>query len=250
MADIVFSERAARFARLVKGKLGLPTGHGPGEHASRFKHLVRSGETVANVARTCLGDARLEGLVVTINRSSIVIDRHGVALVLPDTTLDMPCDDEVRIYRENYATAKVKVVESPKVAVNKRLLATIAMNVVDQITVETNNESSTTQLSDGCRVFIGNQGPIGTQFSVKLQASFHSGYVTIAAYESILVRTRRVIFKPDGSCSQLDIDLPVDVAREMAKRDFQCNWKRYYDGYFFSPATTRQQRSGSVQVIT
>ncbi len=100
---------------------------------------------------------------------------------------------------------------------NQKYLSTLAIDAVDPYTFELRDDGVITELSEACRIYSGAHGPIGTQFSVKLQASFHNGFLIIAAYESVLGRTKRITFRPDGSCAQFEVDLPSDVAVEMAK---------------------------------
>lgn len=236
----VISRRAYRFLAQIRKRLFRSrSDRSRANNANRFKHIVRPGETLDLIAKICLGDERLAGLIITINRSSIVFDGNGVAFTAPGTPLDLPALEEVRVYRENYLplsprTHKMK----PRMAVNQNFLQNIAISQIDKFTVEVKQDESTiVDLSDGCRMIISGNGPVQTQFSVKLQAAFFSGYMNIAAYESILGRTRRVIFKSDQKSSTLEIDLPTDVAVEMAKRDFHRNWKKYYDDYFLTPTT-------------
>jgi hypothetical protein len=235
----LFSRRAADFVQFVRRSLGLTQSAVP--VSGRCKHVVAQGETVEKISRMILGDERFAGLIITINRAKIIVDRRGVAFTEPGTAIELPDQEELRIYRENFLLQRRKS-SRPKVAVNKSYLDSIAIDAVEPFTFELKDDGIVTELSRACRIYTGEQGPIGTQFSVKLQAAFHNGYLTIAAYESVLGRTRRITFSPDGSCSQLDVDLPSDVAIEMAKRDFQRNWKRYYDTYFLTPASVGSYR--------
>lgn len=240
----VISRRAYRFlAKIRKRLFGSRLDKSPLQNVNRFKYTTRPGETIDRIAKICLGDERLAGLIITINRSSIVFDGNGVAVTLPGTPLDLPAMEEVRVYKENYlpslskASPRIAKVK-PRIAVNQNFLQNIEISPIDKFTVEVKQDPATiVELSEGCRMSISSVNPLQTQFSVKLQAAFFNGYMTIASYESILGQTRRVIFTSDQRSNTIEIDLPADVAVEMAKRDFHRNWKKYYDDYFLTPTT-------------
>jgi len=244
MEAVPLSRRAATFLNYVRTKLHLIPAELLERTNGRSRHNVVSGETIEKIAESYYGDARVAGLLLTINRSSVMFDERGMSSIMPNTTLILPDREEVRLYKENFLLSKNRFRRyrsKPKIAVNKEFLASVASSS-DEFTVQLEPDEHVTDLPGGCRIYAGATGPIGTQFSVKLQASFFDSYVTIAAYESTLGRTRRIIFKRDGGSSQLDIDLPSDVAIEMAKRDFRRNWQRYYDGYSYSAVSVSLEK--------
>ena len=196
MEAVTLSRRAVTFLNYVRTKLHLIPSELTERTIGRSRHDVVPGETIEKIAETYYGDARVAGLLLTINRSSVIFDERGMSSIMSGTQLILPDRDEVRLYKDNFLLSKNRsrrLRSKPKIAVNKEFLASVAVSSSDDFTLELEPDGHVTDLPGGCRIFAGASGPIGTQFSVKLQASFFEGYITIAAYESTLGRTKRII---------------------------------------------------------
>jgi len=222
------SHRASRFISYVKKRLGADESGAARWSERRTKHVVAYGETVEQIAKKRLGDEQFGALIVTLNRALISFGDDGQVIVAPGTILDLPAPAEVKVYRTNFAVG-YRPKRSAPAALAIRPDATKQMQ---KDVPEEDDGNYVVALSQACRMFVATRGPFSAQFSVKLQTAFLGSYVTIAAYESILGKTKRLLYRSDGTCRQMDIDLPATIAKEMATRDFERNWQRYYDQYF------------------
>jgi len=221
------SRRASRFVSYVKKRLGLDADSAQRWRERRTKHVVAFGETVEQIAKSRLGHEQFAGLIVTLNRGVIWMGDDRQPSVSPGTILELPAPAEVKVYRINFAVG-----ERPKRSAPARQAdLPDSTKQVPYAVPAVDDGNYVVALSPACRMFVVTRGPFAAQFSVKLQTEILGTYVTIAAYESILGKTKRLLFRCDGACRQMDIELPADVAREMAKRDFERNWQRYYDQY-------------------
>lgn len=222
------SHRASRFVSYVKKRLGLDADNAERWSERRTKHVVAFGESIAQIAKKRLGDEQFSGLIITLNRAALSVGADGQSVFLPGTVVELPAPSEVKVYRANFAVG-----ERPKRLAQPRQPngAPDSTRQVSNVVPEGDDGNFVVALSAACRMFVATRGPFAAQFSVKLQTEILGTYVTIAAYESILGKTKRLLYRADGACRQMDIDLPADIAREMAKRDFERNWQRYYDQY-------------------
>ncbi len=228
------SHRASRFVSYVKKKLGLDADNAQRWSERRTKHVVAFGETVEQIAKKRLGDEQFAGLIVTLNRAVISTGADRQPIIMPGTIVELPAPAEVKVYRANFAVG-----ERPKRSALNRQVSLLpdSTKQVPYVVPEVDDGNYVVALSPACRMFVVTRGPFAAQFSVKLQTEILGTYVTIASYESILGKTKRLLYRCDGACRQMDIELPADVAREMAKRDFERNWQRYFDQYLIQTQT-------------
>jgi hypothetical protein len=218
----------------VKKKLGLDADNAQRWSERRTKHVVAFGETVEQIAKKRLGDEQFAGLIVTLNRAVISTGADRQPIIMPGTIVELPAPAEVKVYRANFAVG-----ERPKRSALNRQVSLLpdSTKQVPYVVPEVDDGNYVVALSPACRMFVVTRGPFAAQFSVKLQTEILGTYVTIASYESILGKTKRLLYRCDGACRQMDIELPADVAREMAKRDFERNWQRYFDQYLIQTQT-------------
>lgn len=84
-------------------------------------------------------------------------------------------------------------------------------------------------LSDYCRLVV-RQEPRG--FSVMLEANMMQRWIGLASYSTSGGRTVRSIVCPFKAVEDMTVDLPIDVAFQLAREDFRRNWHLYYNAYF------------------
>jgi hypothetical protein len=233
MDGIITSHRAARFLEFILDKFSVSAIRNRRRSEDcRRKYVVCFGDTVQKVAARELGDVRFAGLVVSINRIAVKLDQHSRVAIIPGTVLELPGEEEICAYKQQFLSRNKVGPASPRMTVNREFLTHLQDTKIDTTVTEQAVDQSITQLPGGLRIVQGSNGAIGANFTVRLQAPFFASFVTIAAYESSLGRTRRIMFNPDGSSAQLNIDLPIEIVEPMAHSDFQRNWQTYYDAYF------------------
>ncbi|HEY9777138.1 MAG TPA: hypothetical protein V6C81_25455 [Planktothrix sp.] len=224
------SPRALRFFQLVQVKLGLRSDETSVWRDRRSKYVVQVGETLDEIAHEQLGDSRLARLIVILNRT-VVVDETSV--LEEGVVLDMPAPREVKNFRNNYMQSKPRSRTGSIGVVSSELHEKPAKDTV--ITGEPagpDDDVESIELGTVCRLYSIRRRPDDVQFSIKLQTGLLGSYVTIAAYESFMGKTQRLIYRRDGTCAIIDIDLPAEVAKDMAASDFMRNWQQYYDAYF------------------
>ena len=84
-----------------------------------------------------------------------------------------------------------------------------------------------TRLTDSCRLMEAIPGKDATTFSTRLQTTIGGRWVTIACYEARLGQVLRHVYRPDGTRSSTEVDLPCHVVKEMAACDLGRNWDAY-----------------------
>lgn len=233
-----------------------------GGHGSRSRYFILQGDTLEKIAERALGDVRLVGLLVTINRAQVrMVDECGAQIpyVQPGQTIYLPNTEEVEIYRSNFLTGKGAfktasaepestvevdcwdseneskshaVIEFPKehdtTAQSSRFKEEECIFEPDQ---SFNTNVAVVLLADYCRVLSAESPQNANDFSIRLQAYVMETWRTIAAYYSRNGRIARVLYRIDGRRKQIDVELPELSVKEMAEDDFTRNWERHYRGY-------------------
>ena len=230
MPGIDLSPRALRFFQLVQSKLGLKDEKKEHWRERRTKYVVEPGETLEQIAQLQLGDKRLAGLIVILNRASVHPATNTCASIEPGMELELPAPREVRVYRNNYLKSGEPKSSSPSSSDAPDSTEPESDTVVTGDPIE--DGMSVIKVSNECRIYSINRRPEDAQFSVKLQVSLLGSYATISAYESFMGKSQRIIYRCDGTSKVMDVDLPPAVVKDMATSDFARNWQKYYDSYF------------------
>lgn len=219
------SYRAQRFLAYMQKKLGLSRLESQ-RRESRTSHIVQPDETLEGIAKEVFGDERFSYLIAAINRTVVSLDESGHASICAGQIIALPAQGEANVFHDTLLGQR-----SRKRRYLPRSIVASEVPSVNLVAPST-NEDSVDELSEVCRVSCSVRGSVSTQFYVKLQTGMLGSHSTIASYESSGGKTVRILYNRDGSSSQMQIDLPPEVVRDMAKRDFRRNWQRYYDLYF------------------
>lgn len=233
-----------------------------GHSSTRSKYFILSGDTLELIAERSLGDARLLGLLVTINRAQVrLVQENGkqVPYVQPGETIYLPTREEIEIYRSNFLVRRAvpgSMPAEPESTIevdywdddeeeSQQPAEEEASEATGTVFTQSDNEFhelfepddiqnsnvNTVRLAEYVRVFVA-QSPVSiNDFSVRLQANVMGTWRTIAAYYARSGRIARVLYRIDGRRKQIDVELPEASVREMAEDDFTRNWERHYRGY-------------------
>jgi hypothetical protein len=211
-------------------------------------YQVRLGETLQSVALRdpLMRDSHMWPLLAKINGLSQETDSHGkpVTQLSRGQYMVLPTQSEIDEYR---LLNRMSALVCAKSAIDCRPSVNLGQRPVF---FDNGDSSSHTELdnrvqnfSDFCRMVVSETNAMGIVFDVRLQAQVMSTWVTVASYECYSEQTMRTVCHQNGSRNKLTVDLPAEVARQMAKEDFTRNWHLYYNSYL-----TQTPRSAPTQV--
>jgi hypothetical protein len=196
--------------------------------SDRRCYHVRLGETLQSVALRdpLMQDARLWKLLAEINGLPTELDqqKRPVAKLARGQYLVLPTAAEVVEYRKLNRFSDTTPSGRP---------ASILCAPDSGVPALKNNSATgaaveAEKLSDICRVVTIN----GTICSIILQIQHGGRWVTVSRYDCGNLGTARSIFHQSGTVATFKVDLPMDVAIDMAKEDYRRNFNLYCEVHF------------------
>ncbi|HEY9773585.1 MAG TPA: hypothetical protein V6C81_07220 [Planktothrix sp.] len=205
--------------------------------SERRCYQVRLGETLESVALRdpLIGDVQLWTLIAKINGMSTELDADGrtVAKLVQGQYLVLPTTAEMAEFKlldklNRAAGERTKVIDGKPPSPFGELFSTL-----QNLQRSMKSSSKVESLSDFCKLIVFRSDTAeGVVHNIKLQAWITGCWQMIASYDCTPQASTRTISRSDGKSELLRIDLPPEIAEQMATEDFRRNWHFYYNHYF------------------